>query len=114
MPEVGLEPTLLTEFDLKSNAATITPLGQTLANQPFAETWAGIEPAMRDLQSPELPLFYQVFRMLITRTFDSRSCTWKLYLDWTSKSIPTSSFIPKHLEKSAIKGILNLFSFFRP
>lgn len=28
VPRVGLEPTLLTEFDLKSNAATITPPGR--------------------------------------------------------------------------------------
>ena len=59
VPEVGLEPTLLTEFDLKSNAATITPLGHSDAHLPHNEAWARIELAMRDLQSPELPLFYQ-------------------------------------------------------
>ena len=30
MPGVGLEPTLLTESDLKSDAAAITPPGQVI------------------------------------------------------------------------------------
>ena len=54
--------TALRPGNFKSPASTIPPLGQTKILT--LETWAGIEPAMRDLQSPELPLFYQVINTL--------------------------------------------------
>ena len=63
------------------------------------ETWAGIEPAMRDLQSPELPLFYQVIDIWFR--------TWKLYLDWRLKSNPQNSFnsyIPWKISKNRYTG----------
>ena len=44
VPEVGLEPTRLTAFDLKSNVATITPPRRTKKYTLF-EAWAGFAPA---------------------------------------------------------------------